>query len=142
MNKLFKWGFILCFALVLVGAGFVAAAVIQQYMHPSTAHGQTVELTAYLDGELWENNTAIDWGDVESDTAYWCYLNVTNTGQLNCTVSMTTTNLPAGWTQTWTANNTFLESNEWANGTLTITTATVEAITYNWDTIIKATQTT
>ena len=126
---------------VLVFVGFTAAAVIQQYLHPSTATGQILKITSYLDGDLWLNNTGIDWDKVEADKSYWSYLNITNSGQLSCTVTLHSIGLPLGWTQTWTANNTLVTPNEWANGTLTLTTATVEAITYNWNTIIRATQT-
>ena len=120
----------------------VAAWAVNTYVlkYPSTAQGQVLKITVYLDGEVWANNTLRDWGGVESDTEYWCYLNITNSGQLNCTVAMSTVDLPSGWDQVWSMNNAFLEPNEWANGTLTLTTATLEAVTYDRDTFITATQ--
>ena len=134
-----------CLIVMLIGvcvfAGFAGAAVYYQLNYPSSAEGQTVEVTAYLDSILWKNNTEIDWGPVNATTAYWSYLNVTNSGQLACTVTLHSQGLPNGWTQTWTANNTVIAPTEWANGTLTVTTTTVEAITYEWDTIIRAEQT-
>ena len=141
MDKTLKYILFIVLFGILVFTGFVVAGMVKQYLYPSTAQGQIVKLTIYFENTEWANNTAIPWGKVESDTAYYDYLNIKNTGQLNVTVTMTTQNLPIGWTQTWTANNTFLKPNEWANGTLTLTTTTVDAISYYWDTFIEAQQT-
>ena len=141
MDKTLKYILLIALFGILVFTGFVVAGMVKQYLYPSTAQGQIVKLTIYFENTEWANNTAIPWGKVESDTSYYDYLNIKNTGQLNCTVIMSTLGLPVGWAQTWDKNGTELEPDEWANGTITLTTTTVEAITYELDTIIKATQT-
>ena len=141
MNKTLQLILIISLIGICIFVGFVVAGVIQQYVYPSTATGQTVGITIYLGDEEWINGTAIDWGNVEADISYYDFLNVKNTGQLSVNVTHYTTDLPAGWTQTWTANGTVIAAGAWANGTLTLTTTTVEAQTYNWNTIIRAEQT-
>ena len=141
MNKTLQLILIISLIGICIFVGFVVAGVIQQYVYPSTATGQTVGITIYLGDEEWINGTAINWGPVEANSQQYDYLNVKNTGQLSCTVTLHSTDLPTGWTQTWTANASTIAPNAWANGTLTLTTTTVEAITYNWNTIIRATQT-
>ena len=128
---------------VCIFAGFVGAAYYasQTKVHPSTATGQTVGITIYLGDEEWINGTAINWGPVEANSQQYDYLNVKNTGQLSCIVTLHSTGLPVGWTQTWTANATTITPNQWANGTLWLNTTNVEAVTYNWNTIIRAEQT-
>ena len=141
MNTLVKAGLIVMLVGVCVFAGFAGAAVYYQLNYPSTAEGQTVEVTAYLNGELWANNATIDWQEVNASSSYEFDFNIHNTGQLKCIVTVTTTGLPSDWTQVWSENDVKLAPNAWANGTLTLTTGTVKAIPYNWNTIIEAQQT-
>jgi len=73
-------------------------------------------------------------------------LTVQNIGDSNVTVYMTcdwgSNYTVAGWTYTWTANNTFLEPSESAVGDLDLyVPAGATPGTYSWNTFILAEQT-
>ena len=141
MNTLVKAGLIAILFGILVFTGFVTAGYIATYLHPTTAQGQIIKLEMYLDDTLWANNSDLDWGLITSNETIIVDLDIKSIGELNCTVTMAVTGIPAGWTQTYSEDGDFLESGEWLNGTITLTTGTVKAIPYNWNTIIEAQQT-
>ena len=141
MDKTLKYILLIVLFGILVFTGFVTAGYIATYLHPTTAQGQIINLEMYLDDKLWANTSDLDWGPVTSNETIVAYLNIKSIGELNCTVTMAVTGIPAGWTQTYSENGDFLESGEWLNGTITLTTGTVEDIPYSWDTIITAEQT-
>jgi len=104
-------------------ATVAAATIIIQYWYPNT--GTIVdhpELTMRIEGTVWLNNTAIDWGACEPGSTYLMELNVTNTGNMSLTVQIIPYGLPSTWQLTWAYNNTLFAIGEskMANLELTI----------------------
>jgi len=124
--------------VLIVAFGF--AAVGHQLWFPQEATiGAKIKLEAYLDGDAWTNGTMIDWGsNLNASESYYIPLSVNNTGTLNCTVLFITPDLPVGWLQTWTRNNTFCAIGDSLTGNLTLTTPAIVANgTYAWNSYIK-----
>ena len=143
MNTYVKAGLIVMLIGVLVFAGFAVAAVIKQYVYPSSATVNKLEVTIYLNGEVWTNGTAIPWGNVNASTTYY-YDNLTakNTGEVAVTVTLHAEGLPAGWTTEWIGNDTFLEVNESVGGELSLSVP-AEATDgfHSWNYIVVVEQT-
>lgn len=120
--------------LGLIVAAISIGAAVQQYLLPGKVTISSVPLAMYVDGVEWINGTAIDYGEGPANSTFTKELSVQNLGSLNCTLYLYLINLPAGWSESWTANATFTEPNEWANGTLTLTVpAGATDGTYSWD---------
>lgn len=138
MNKLKLIAFFFIGLLI----GYVAATVTTTYIIPQTATIPSLTMNIYIDGALKTNGTTIDWGMTNLGTTYYVNLTVQNKGTVSATVYMYVVNLPSGWVQTWTANNTLLMPLQSAKGDLELTpSSTAINGTYNWQTIICATQT-
>lgn len=139
MTKKSKLGTLLLLITALV-AGTAIGVLVQEYYYPQNATVKaSTSLEIYLDDELWTNGTAIDWGTIEPEDIWYSNLTVVNTGNTNTTVYLVIEGLPQGWTETWTANNTFLEPTESVSGDLTLTVAAdATAGTYEWNSYLRA----
>jgi len=126
---------VICFA---VGAGI--ALIYKEYtMHQTaTAVENTVSLKWYLDGTEFTNDSTLDWGTLNVTETYFYNLTVVNEGTVNTNVYLLIQNLPVGWTETWTANNTVLAPNSWVAGDLDLYCGS--AGTFNWNTKIVGEQ--
>lgn len=132
---------------VILGALLVGAVLsvgIKEYVIPQQATVEpTVNLDIYIDGTPWTNGTLLDWENVTAGETY-CFQNLTvvNIGNVNVTVYLLAPDLPAGWTQTWTANATFLQPTEKVEADLTLTVdASAACQTYSWNSYIRGEQT-
>lgn len=118
--------------LIMVLASVVIAGVTIKYYHPETAVVTPVSLREYLDGELVANGTTFDWDTLEAGVTYdWNYT-VENVGSVNCTVYRLAEDLPVGWTETWTHNNTVFMPYETKIGNLTLTVPVNASGSYSW----------
>lgn len=128
--------------LILFGIlfGVVAGTALQEYLHPMTAEVATTTLSRTLAGTPLADDEAIDWGLVEPDSTYsYENLTVTNTGNTACNVTLWH-NAPAGWSITWTANNTHLEPAQSAEAPLELYVAAsaTEGVVYKWNSYVRA----
>lgn len=135
MNKK-AWIVMLLIALI---AGVAVASAVQKnfWTYPQTI---TIipTLAVYLEGTEWANGTQIDWGSQEANATYQYNLDVQNLSNATIRVTMQITGLEADWMETWSVNNTLLEFEEWANGTLTLSIPYgVPEDTYSWNSYIK-----
>jgi uncharacterized repeat protein (TIGR01451 family) len=121
----------------ILAVSLVFAVYYQIKYYPSQVYitGE-LNLTAYLDGVEWINGTTIDWGNMSIGETKSFAFDVKNTGNIPLTVFLQLENFPPSnltATCTWTANQTTINPNEWANGTLSLTID--DAIgnqTYTW----------
>jgi hypothetical protein len=103
-------------------ATVVALDALVTYNYPQDGTIASYSLELYFDGILRSNGTAINWGTCTKNIENYRNVTVVNTGDVNLNVSITTTDLPAGWTLEWNANNTILppdyEIMSWLNLTI------------------------
>ena len=122
---------ILAASLITVASGTV---YISLYYPGSATVPENPELTVYLDSVLWANTTTMAWGDVSPGQNYAKNLTVLNTGNTGVTVILRVQGLPSGWSLSWLANQTAINSGEAATGTLSLSVPT-EALagSHTWD---------
>jgi len=82
---------------------------VVKYYYPNDGSISNPILTVYINDILYLNNTAIDWGTCKAGKTYTKNMTISNTGNINLTVTIMSTGLPKGWTLKWQANNTLLE---------------------------------
>jgi len=118
----------------------VLAAISLLYEMPMTATvTETASLNFYVDGSIWSNGTAIDWGTLEAGKTYMKSLDIKNTGNIPLQVWITVQGLPSGWSLSYDQQNNIVQPGNWLNGTLTLTVPEAAAnATYNWTTYIHA----
>lgn len=87
----------------------------------------------YLDGELYPNSTAVDWGMCEAGYVYTIQnMTVANTGDVNLTVSIVSTGLPSDWKIEWQNNNTVIAAGARTEGWLNLTIPSTETVWPTW----------
>jgi hypothetical protein len=128
---------ILVFILtIIIGAGLVYAAT--QWAYPQSATVPPERYRYYVDDEAWSNGTNIDWYDLYPGTTNYCNFTVVSLVPSNTTITIYPLNLPIGWTQTWTANNTLIPPLGTAFGWLNVTVPSdAVAGDYSWSLIVK-----
>jgi hypothetical protein len=99
---------IVAVALLTFTALGITSEVVKYY-YPNDGSISNPILTVYINDILYLNNTAIDWGTCKAGKTYTKNMTISNTGNINLTVTIMSTGLPKGWTLTWQANNTRLE---------------------------------
>jgi len=113
---------LIAIALLALFIGMVAAHTAIKYFYPNIGTINQPSIEVYLDGQKYENNTAIDWGACDAGATYGFFnFSVLNTGNTNLTVYIVPHGLPSNWTLTWEANNTLIQPNEMASGWLNLT---------------------
>ena len=114
---------LIAIALLALFIGMVAANEIIKYFYPNIGSiNPKSSIEVYLEGQEYENNTAIDWGACDPGMTYsFSNFSVVNTGDTNLTVYIIPHGLPSDWTLTWEANNTLIQPNEMASGWLNLT---------------------
>ena len=76
----------------------------------------------YLDSDLYPNSTAVNWGICEAGYTYTIQnMTVVNTGDINLTVSIVSSGLPADWKIEWQRNGAFVISGTKTEGWLNLT---------------------
>lgn len=129
----------LTLALLLALSSLVYALTSIYYNMPMQAN-VPLSVKFYVDGSEWQNNTAVDWGNVTAGQSYTKTFDVHNTGNCNFTVAFYVSNLPAGWSLTYSKNNTAVQPQAWLNGTLTLTVpSSVSSGTKTWNCQVKIT---
>ena len=110
-------------ALLALFIGMVAANGIIKYFYPNIGSiNPKSSIEVYLEGQEYENNTAIDWGACAPGMTYsFSNFSVVNTGNTNLTVYIIPDGLPSDWTLAWEANNTLIQPKEMASGWLNLT---------------------
>jgi hypothetical protein len=98
---------------ILIGATVVfsllayALPYLVELWYPNTGSiSNNPNLTVYVDGAIYVNNTAIPWEQCDPDSIYYLTLNVTNSGNQPLLVTCVTNGLPSDWSVTWTVNGT------------------------------------
>lgn len=123
--------------------GIVAAAALVTYLHPMTATITDISLTRTLDSTLLADDDPIDWGIVEPDSTYqFDDLTVENTGNVDANVTILSPLLPAGWTLTWTMNNTVIAPAASLSAPLILYVASDAVLgqVYSWNCNVTATE--
>jgi hypothetical protein len=114
-------------------AGAIAAETAVNYYYPNDGTITSYGLAMYLDGTLKPNGTTIDWGPCDKGTVQsFSNVTVVNVGNVNLTVTITTTGLPADWVLEWQANNTLLEPNYEVEGWLNLTIPLTATVWPSW----------
>ena len=119
-------------ALIAFLAGAVIAQTVVNYYYPQDGTIASYSLELYFDGTLRSNGTALNWGICEKSIENSRNVTVVNTGDVNLTVSITTTNLPLGWILEWDANNTILPPDYCIKGWLNLTIPATETTWHAW----------
>ena len=124
---------------LLLGAIVVAGAQTNwTWIYPTTVKGGTMELAIYLEDEQWLNGTSINYGTIYPEETLYYNFTVQNLCNTSITVYFTYSNLPVGFTYTWTGNATTLDVEESVSGWLNLTAPeSLEEITYSWNSYIK-----
>jgi hypothetical protein len=139
-QKMKKIGTILLCVLLTLGLSLVVASVLYELTVKQQATIAEVSFTAYVDEQEWNQVDTLNWGDsVEPGATYFANLTVQNTGLENVTAYLITNSLPSGWTESWTANATFLEPGQSAMGDwdLTVDINATQGQTYTWNSTIS-----
>ena len=102
------------------------------YYYPQNGKFATYNLELYFDDILYSNGTAIDWGICEKGIENLRNVTVVNTGTVNLTVSITTTDLPFGWVLEWNGNNTLLKPDYEVQCYINLTIPTTEKVWHAW----------
>jgi len=110
----------LSLALLVALSSLVYALTNLYYNMPMQAN-VPVNAEFYVEGNVWQNNTLINWGNVSAGQSYTKTFDVHNIGSCNFTVLFYVSNLPVGWSLTYDKNNTVVQPSTWLNGTLTLT---------------------
>jgi hypothetical protein len=98
---------ILCIAAMLVTIGLVSAVLTTRYSMPQTATAP-VDLsplaTFTINGQAWTNDTTISWGQLQlgANTKSIMIVNAGPVALVPSGITMTTTGLPVGWSETLT----------------------------------------
>lgn len=120
-------------ALVTFLAVAVIADTIINYQYPQDGQIEAASLALYIDGVLYPNGTTVDWGACETGTVQsFGNVTVVNTGNVNLTVTITTSALPLGWNLQWQANNVLLEPGYAVEGWLNLTIPTTATTWPEW----------
>lgn len=120
--------------IATVASAALGGLAVQYY------HGETVKLPVigavtleeYFDGFLEVNGTLLDWGELEPGKSYTWDYTVKNVGTTNYTCYRICYDLPSGWTETWSHNNTVFAVGQMKTGLLTLTIPAGASGTYNW----------
>ena len=109
-------------ALIAFLAGAVIAETLVSYYYPQDGEIEGASLALYRNGVFCPNGTAGNWGVCAKGTVQTVQnLTVVNTGNVNLTVSITTTGLPSDWLLEWQGNNTLLEPDWKVEAALSLT---------------------
>ncbi|MCJ7560974.1 hypothetical protein MUO79_10225 [Candidatus Bathyarchaeota archaeon] len=129
-NKTAKYVLVALLAFV---ATVAALDTLVTYIYPQKGTIATASLEMYLDGELYPNSTAVDWGICEAGSVYTIpNMTVANTGDVNLTVSIVSNGLPSGWKIDWQNNNTMIAAGTHNEGWLNLTIPAVETVWPTW----------
>jgi len=127
--------------LIALFVGATVAAVAVQYQYPN--NGTIVEpLEVTLAGAPLQNLEEIEWMDcARGQTTEFGLFNVTNTGTVTVTISLTNGTMPEGLTLTWEPPNGFiLAPDEFALAPLTLTVTSDAALgAFKFDLFLDAT---
>jgi hypothetical protein len=119
MNKAAKYVMV---ALLSFVATVAALDIIVNYQYPQIGDIATPSLDMYLDSDLYPNSTAVNWGICEAGYTYTIQnMTVVNTGDINLTVSIVSSGLPADWKIEWQRNGAFVISGTKTEGWLNLT---------------------
>jgi hypothetical protein len=130
MNKAAKYVMV---ALLSFVATVAALDIIVNYQYPQNGEIEGASLTMYVDGTLKPNGTSMDWGVCPKGTVQtFSNVTVANMGNVNLTVTITTTGLPSGWTLEWLGNNTLLEPDWKVEGWLNLTIPSTATVWPTW----------
>jgi hypothetical protein len=122
-------------SLLLIG--IVAASIISNLNYPQTATIAEAEALVLLNGSEWANNTKIEWGIIIPSVEKTFDFDIQNIGQVPFTAVMVISNLPEGWTETYSGNNTLIIVGETLEGTLSLTASKGSTGTHAWDSCIN-----
>ena len=142
---------IICIAGLLIGIGAAAGIALLKNSYEGSESGTispNLALTFKVDGVSWTNLTALpSWGNgLIAGQTVTKTISITNTGNVPVTsITLTTdpsTPLPSGWTETISALPATLAPGATATGgTISLTPSSTATFgSYNWDTIIAASQ--
>ena len=101
------------------------------YYYPQDGNFGSYNLELYFDDILYANGTTIQWGTCEKGENLR-NLTIVNTGDINLTVSITTTDLPLEWILEWNANNTLLKPSYEVKGCINLTIPQTENTWHAW----------
>ena len=119
MNKAAQYVMV---ALLSFVATVAALDIIVNYQYPQIGDIATPSLDMYLDSDLYPNSTAVNWGICEAGYTYTIQnMTVVNTGDINLTVSIVSSGLPADWKIEWQRNCTVIASGAKTEGWLNLT---------------------
>jgi len=100
----------------------LGALSAQEYYAQHAVGGDNLKICTYLDNVRQLNNTVIEWGTVTRGT-HTKLLSILNNGTVPYNLTIYITNLPLGWTESWTKNNTVVSPQAWANASFTLAIA-------------------
>jgi len=124
-------------AVILIGVLVaVVVAGAAQFFIPSEA---TVDFpfTITIDSQDYDNNTALEWGNMTWGGSYNKNLTITNIASANYTTYLVTDE-PEGMVMGWNGNNTLLIPTQNVTGLLWLNvTGTPTPQTYNWTVIVN-----
>ena len=129
----------LAFIALLVLAG-IAYALTTTYS--GTQQGDVINpgLGIHFGDDIIEDEGIMDWGTLTLGVPKSITLTVTNNFETNQTITFLCSDLPTGWTETWTPDTTELAPGENATGPLTLTAMDEGRFTISWQ--ITATEVT
>lgn len=114
--------------------GIACGVLSTQYSMPQTATAPVGASASFtIDGEAWVNGDSIDWGQLQIG-ANTKAISVTNTGSVAiASVTISSTGLPAGWTETITMGTPTGSS---IPGTITLTADASVTGSQSWTSVI------
>ncbi len=128
-------------ALILVALLIVVAVAIfsNTAIIPNDSNVKP-NIVYWVDNVKVSNTTIINWSDMIAGLTYTKNFTCWNQGIQNFTLTMTTTNLPVDWNQTWTGNSSLLIPNQTLYGNLTLALP-LNAVQGNYNWTITVTET-
>ena len=128
-----------CVVGLLVGLALGQVIISNSYQLPQTGHiAANMNATLTINNVAWTNGTSIDWGALTAGQSKTMSVQITNIGtiQIN-TITLTTTGLPNGWTETMSSLSSPLIPTLQVTGTLTLNVAgNATSGSYSWNSYI------
>lgn len=102
-------------------ATLAGALLTKRHYHKHEGEVVAMSFLEYYNGTLHANDTTVSWGnDLVAGNSYTQSYRVHNTGTVQAKVQLFITNLPSGYTLTWTGNNTVLNAGEDVTAPMTL----------------------